>query len=431
MYQKNADQREMDLSVLGWWREASAILLFIVAPVVQIASSRWLPLAILLAFLCIQIGHALTRWRQVPSSDLGKYWRPSSWSADTRFMALAYAGFWLYAFVSLSWSPLPMLGMRDLGVLLVAPLITFILATEQWRTKVLSFPTILIIGILVTLGLQFLELSGYTQFHALIEDRAGLHDLNRSAVLLAILCPALFLMAGQTCGRSMLLVIVAIGYVLMLKDTHSLASQLMVPTAVATAIVIHFFPKLYVLVFPVIAACILVTPLLLEPLYKAVSKESGEMVLPPTAQYRVELWRGYSDHIGENWVWGHGIRANRAYGTNWNSIRYVKQSEDYPNDKVRAGYPKQLYTHAHNAAIEYWTDYGLVGILFLGTFLITVGRRTTALPNKVKSAIAATAVAGFCYSMAAVTIAQSWWLVSVAMACIALFAVAQSRAESS
>ena len=156
-----------DNKVLCFWRDTATITLFVVAPILQIALTRWLPLAVFLALLFVLLGHILTRFRHLSSSFPNRVLDVACWSTGEKLLAFSYIGFLSWMALSLSWSPLPAKAARDLLLLTAAPPISLFLAFECSRTKLFPFSYVLAFGMTVTAFLLALEAGSYTQFHKL------------------------------------------------------------------------------------------------------------------------------------------------------------------------------------------------------------------------------------------------------------------------
>jgi O-antigen ligase len=115
-------------------------------------------------------------------------------------------------------------------------------------------------------------------------------------------------------------------------------------------------------------------------------------------------------------VVGWGVRANRYFGSTENIAK------DTSEQKFTTIAP-----HPHNVAMEFWTDYGLIGILLLSFTLISFGNATSTLPAKKRSILAVISVACFSYSMTGAAFMQGWWIGSMAMVAIAFIAANRSH----
>ncbi len=261
-----ASQEKWDTWVLRFWRDTAAITLFIVAPVLQIALTRWLPLAVFLALIFVLLGHAMTKFRHISSTFPDKSVYVSNWSSGTKLLVFSYLGFLSWMFLSLFWSPLPIEGARDVILLMVAPPIALFLAYECSRTKLLSFSTILVIGIGVTAILLIFELGGHTQFHKLGSDRNGLHDLNRNAVLLALfLAPLAIAFRSRAINVAWWILVVA-GCLVAIYLSQSEAAKLMVVMFGLVWIAVFLLPRLHAFVFLGMGIIIVAFPLMLNPI---------------------------------------------------------------------------------------------------------------------------------------------------------------------
>lgn len=148
-----------DFWILGVCRDASAITLFIVAPALQFILFRWLPFAILLSLIFLLLGHAMTGWRYFSPAIMSIFTNPRTWPRAQQLLAVSYAAFLGWATLSLLWTPLPVQGMENIIMLVLAPPIVLILAHEFARAIAIPFPIILCIGVILILIFLSTELS--------------------------------------------------------------------------------------------------------------------------------------------------------------------------------------------------------------------------------------------------------------------------------
>ncbi len=409
MYRKelnNSARSNWDYWVLRFWRDTAAITLFIVAPVVQVILTRWLPLAILLAVLFLLVGHAMTGFRQFASPPISKYLNLSNWPGGAKLLALAYLGFLAWLATSLMWSPLPVQGIQDIAILIIVPPITLFLGCECSKTTILPFWSIFLIGVTLAAGLLILEMMNYTDFWRLGSPNHWIHDWNRNAVVLAMFIGPILLTIRTRPPGFVLFALAMMGSIVVIYLSVSESAKLMLLLLVGVWLVASTFPGLHRILFLAMSVTVLAFPLLLNPIDRLVVHLKDTSIVTPAVTGRLPIWKGYRNLAFESPIVGFGLRANRHYG----SAGAEKRSDI-------------SHPHPHNFAMEFWSDLGVIGVFLFAMVLTFLGHATKNLESRYMSVVGAVTVAGFSYSMTGAGLLQGWWIAAMSMVGIAIIAI--------
>ncbi|MEP1207436.1 MAG: O-antigen ligase family protein [Rhizobiaceae bacterium] len=475
-----------DYWVLRCSRDSAAQLLFVISLILQIALTRWLPLAIGIALLIVLTGHALTRFRHSEMPFALNASSRNTWPPKTSILLFSYAAFVFWMAVSLSWSPLPLDGIRDVALLVAAPPLAILLARELSKTIFLSVSNLLAIGVLFASALLILELGGFTELHKLGSPRNGIHDLNRNVVLLALFIPVLLLIPTANPIRFAAAALGICASIIAISLSISESAKLMLVVVVIVWVTIRLVPKLYMGVYLAMSATILIFPLLLPPISKITTplhavnqaikttkqdqtraKLSLEMLKRqqarddrllkknepnPTSrgkvltsfenrkskliQARQELKRAISAHnkaLQSKLRIPFNTRSATARVPIWMAYRNLATERPIFGHGIRANRhyggagaakrPDMTHSHPHNFAMELWVDLGAVGVGLFAIVLIMFGFATSNLAPRNLAVVGAVVAAGFSHSMTGAGFLQGWWVASLSLVAIALLVI--------
>jgi len=178
-------------------------------------------------------------------------------------------------------------------------------------------------------------------------------------------------------------------------------------TALLVAAVVY---GLYVVAAPrtrEVAAVVLAALVLFAPVLPFLARPFVKLLLGATSP-QVEAIRVWSRVVAEDpvrWFTGHGLDT---------ALRAVLAG------LVPAGAPRGLL-------FEIWFELGFLGAAALALLLWSAARGTSKLERAVGPGALATIVAAFLIATLGVAGTQSWWLVSIVIACVAVFAVNQGQ----
>ena len=192
--------------------------------------------------------------------------------------------------------------------------------------------------------------------------------LNRSTVYLVILSlPVLFLLRLSTLSRPLKYAAALFlfgGVAAVLAVTQSQTSQI----AVIIALAAWLYPVRYALARQILMGALVITviasPFLIGPASKAffahgLDRNTDSIVYRASVPHRLEVWRFFSDEIVKSpWV-GHGIESARF-------LRSDTRMHYMATDRVM---------HPHNAVLQLWLEFGVIGSIWAIAFIIFLLRR--------------------------------------------------------
>lgn len=124
------------------------------------------------------------------------------------------------------------------------------------------------------------------------------------------------------------------------------------------------------------------------------------------APERLEVWDFISRRVQENPLYGFGVEATRA-------------TTDFDTDRLFYEAPTVL--HPHNFMLQFWIEFGALGIAFLTAFLTKLILYFKALPTQVGRLYLATFASVLSTASTGYGLWQGWWLGSlflIAMFCM-------------
>lgn len=198
--------------------------------------------------------------------------------------------------------------------------------------------------------------------------------INRNTTFLTLLCfPVLLLLCTGTLAKRNKQILGAIMLACVLSALAHSASQTAQIAAALGALMI-FYPShkktaRRILLGGIIAA-MLAAPFFAGPIQRTFfAGYTSATVLPPflnaaNIPHRIEVWSFVSDKIMEKPFFGHGVEATR----------FFHSDEILPLAKVRS------VLHPHNAVLQIWIEFGLMGVLLLIAFTVYLFRRLDDLP---------------------------------------------------
>ena len=388
----------------------AAFLLFALLPPLTVPAFRSATLMAGLALVVSLVGLRKEEWKGLVAWPKGFEGRVI---AGSLVLFLALAAF------SLLWTPDVSHASEKLMTFALLVFGLVVLASAMGPVSGKLAIAFAVLGAGTAAVLMTLELMKWTTFHRLVEPRAYLYDLNRTAALLAFMLPAMGLAVVRGWVPRLPGAVVALGMVAVIAWSQSQSAQLaLLATAAGFAIAMWrpAIPPLALLV----AACVLLAPAIPERIAPALDRVEGSAVREMHAEHRLAIWQGYADLIGERPLLGHGFRASRALGMNGAIAHRTLPLGLPPNTD-----------HPHNAALEIWVDLGLVGALLaagaIGALLLGL-RHVRGRPER--AACVALALGAVAFSSTANGLYQGWWIASVGAGAILLRLLLSPRAPA-
>ncbi len=121
----------------------------------------------------------------------------------------------------------------------------------------------------------------------------------------------------------------------------------------------------------------------------------GSFLYKAAGVKRLEIWYFVAEKIMENPWYGFGVEATR-------SIAFDNPGRYWPSNTV---------LHPHNAALQLWLEFGIVGILFGTCVCLYILKRISGIvQNRLSCMVLGGYAAWFCVSMTSYGLWQGWFL---------------------
>ena len=181
------------------------------------------------------------------------------------------------------------------------------------------------------------------------------------------------------------------------------------------------------LVFNLIAAAIVATPLLAKALLSFVTPEA--VTLPLSAEQRLVIWQTALEKIESKPVFGHGVDAVNVWSETYASRPDLLSVLDPTLINARL-----IPNHTHNMSLQIWAETGFVGALLLAVALVLLGRTMPAPATLTKGTrIAIAGVMGGAVALFAVAYSawdESFWASLAVVCCALIVLVRQNQSQT-
>lgn len=393
----------------------TGLVLLAVLPAIMTFARTSPPLIATIIALLLGIG----AWREGSSRE--GFWPRVS--RQLRRFALGPAGMLLIASLllmalSLLWTPAPERALRHLLQLAGSALVIGVLLTAiPWRHKDRLY-------MLMPLGMALAALLVIVHFTMSAPVNIALgapvepYYLNRTAVALALFAPAVLTVLWRR-GNVLTSFIVAALALVAIWLSQSWSAKL-ASLVIAGSIPLSLLAPRR---FHGVAAVAMLVALLAAPLYiglvnNLIPQRIHEAVGYGSLTVRGEIWREYMNLVSLRPLLGFGLEASNV----------IAQTD------IVAGFSERQitllsYGHPHNAVVQIWFEFGLVGALIAASLLGLLFRSMSRLKDRQLS-IATTTSLGV-YTIACVSHGawQAWWICLVGLVAFAYMLQMMSSSE--
>lgn len=306
--------------------------------------------------------------------------------------------------VSAFWSPDVGYGLERTGkvaVSLAMGIFLFALAGELSEAHRARLRTLLLVSFffgLVLISINMLTDAGLYRFVAGSKtlDKAEVGANRAAVVMAALLWPTM--LAALESGRkrlAMLLPFITLGVILLTKSQTA-------PVVVVIGLIVYVVCRIVPRMGPPLVAIIGAALILLMPFFFLAACPS---LLKPgigweaaSAGARIEIWCAVSLRILDDLIIGHGIEAARVV-------------QDWGMAHLYFDGPGIM--HPHNAALQIWYEFGVVGAVFATIIWTLIVRRVTGLGPQARAICFAALTSIAVVSYISHGMWQSWWLGTV------------------
>ncbi len=382
-------------------RDTVMLSLLILYPVIQVAATRSLPIAILicLSLLLLTTLFGETReWRNVV--DFRGYSRPAKVCAA---FTTAMAG---YILLTWFWAPDADDAVREAAMLLSIIVVPPTLVYALRRTITVDAPVAAAIGIVLGAVFIMAELLGVTSFLHLLSERAELYDLNRSTSWLALcLGPVVCYGVCQQAGRGWVVLAVLTGLGAIFLAQGQSAQLACIAGAIAAGLV-YWKRWMAVVLLAGCAVAFFIAPYLLDFVPPAAEIPKGGMADAAHIHHRLATWKAYAEALETVPWYGLGANADEALGLGRSLVTEAMKSGGY-DPFVRS---------PHTLLLEWQVNFSIVGVLLLGGAIVSAGFAFLALSRVQAIAFTYVFIAAFTAASTATEFFQGWWIATIIVA---------------
>lgn len=312
------------------------------------------------------------------------------------------------ALISTLWSPnkeFPIEKAFKLFIIFVPGLFLMMTARKIQTPSIAPFVKGLIV--VVFLLLAFLASEKLTD-HQIIQFFTGAEvasfKLNRAYVVLSLfMVPCVFFIAKSELTKKskiILLSLLAVITVYAFSLTESQTSQLCLLVGFAFFFLFPVRYKIFgrILMGLIIIFC-LVFPFTIAPIKASLNKDmlvnGNYLVRQASIIHRFDVWNYAAEKAIQSPIYGHGI----------GSLRFMKSDTWMEYQKADSA------LHAHNAVLQIWAEFGIIGILLGIALLLYIFRSIEKTENlDTRRLYLAVFMACFCCSLTGYGVWQSWQL---------------------
>ncbi len=382
-------------------RDTVMVALFILYPVIQVASTRSLPIAIAICLTLLLLTTLLGETRQ---------WRnvivPDTYSFPAKVCAAFLLAMAFYALLTRFWTPEPKDAVREGAMLMSLIVIPPILLYALRRTIIMDAPVAASVGII--LGGVFItaELLGVTSLLNALSERAELYDLNRSTSWLALCLGPVFCYGLCRQVSWMWVVPACVLGLLAISLAQGQSAQLACLAGIFAALLV--FWKQWSVV-PLIATCALalfVAPLALDMVPSPSDIPQGGIADAAHIHHRIATWKAYAGALDTVPWYGLGANADEALGTGRSAVSDALAS---------AGYDPYVRS-PHTLLLEWQVNFSTVGMVLLAGAMISAAFAFRALSRVQTIAFTYVFITAFTAACTATEFLQGWWIAAIIVA---------------
>ncbi|MEL6784844.1 MAG: O-antigen ligase family protein [Pseudomonadota bacterium] len=375
-----------------------------------IMAPKSMPAIVGVALLILGLAHSPSRFRHIVREQNRRTLRFWQWSPCGKALLASYVALVGWMYVSLIYSPRPAAAFPDILALAVAPVVASIMANEfvhlPRRTLVLGMT-------LGVLGLALLIISenlGLTRIYLSMPAAIHINGLNRPTTTAVLMLAPLLVFSSLLEKRRFVWLVLAF---VLVSAAQALSENQGSQLAMIGMLVAGFLLTLSRIWLPIILGAIglslLVFPLLLPMLETLTGFLPDTLRKAANLDHRFGIWNGYADLVGQAPFLGWGVEAHRHFGM---------MGFDLPE-----AFGRQV-NHPHNASLELWLNFGLVGVVLALVCLFCLYRALRELRLLEQVAAVQIVVAAYVYLMSSTAIMQGWWVATLTLVS-ALFWIAR------
>lgn len=307
-------------------------------------------------------------------------------------------GFLLFAAISLTWTANPSThGWRLLEFMgPVATVTAFLLLIERGNLPVP--PRAFALGLILGAALLLIELKFGSPMRTFFGLRNEEYRLNRSVVVLLLLCLPYFSATLSSAHRWVLLAVLALPlWAILSSESGAALFGLMIGASALLLAHLHWRIMWFLAAVCAIIAIfsapwqgIILTDLFPSALHEHLRSTSSAI--------RVEIYRAF----------GWAVQHAPYFGSGFDAAAHLEKEPAY------AAIPEKLkgfieFGHAHNAPLQIWVEFGLFGAIIAALLSVLVLRRIDLAPHILRPAMLGAFSAAFAIAIISHGAWQAWW----------------------
>ncbi|HPF77752.1 MAG TPA: O-antigen ligase family protein [Alphaproteobacteria bacterium] len=314
----------------------------------------------------------------------------------------------LLALISTLWSPnkeFPVEKSVKLLIIFIPGLFLIMAARKIQIPSALPFAKGLIA--IVFLLLAFLaseKLTDHQIIHFFTGSEVASFKLNRAYVVLSLfMVPCVFFIAKSGLAKKIKIILLSLMTVVTLYAfslTESQTSQLCLLVGFTFLLLFPVKNKIFgrVLMGLIVVFC-LILPFTIGPIKASLNKDmlvnGNYLVRQASIIHRFDVWNYAAEKAIQSPIYGHGI----------GSLRFMKSDTWMEYQKADSA------LHAHDAVLQIWAEFGIIGVLLGIALLLYIFRSIERTENPdARRLYLAVFIACFCCSLTGYGVWQSWQL---------------------
>lgn len=264
-------------------------------------------------------------------------------------------------------------------------------------------------------GLAFVELRTGAPVRTFLGLSVDDFRLNRAAIALALFLPlavTLLFSDARRLAAVLLAALIAAAVFASQSESAKLALLVLAPAWAIARFASRIAPAAFA---TAVITSLAVAPLLATVINALLPEVVYDAVGYGTLGIRGEIWTRYAWLIAERPFFGYGMEAGSTTATitaDWVGVRDRELLD---------------YGHPHNFAIQVWFELGLVGVLLTAALIALAFRAIARIPEPIRAAALATAVAIWTVAFVSHGAWQAWWWCLVGLVALTITWAAMAR----
>ncbi len=342
-------------SIVDHTRGTSAVFALMIVPLVQIFSIRYSPVILGVAIIVSVTASFTSYYYKLEAASFPR--------VDKTLLAVILCVL-IWAILSLSWGLDPGRGILKIFAAVVCSIGGWYLGYQFSKIPFERLPIVYLLGIVSTIFAINAGLNYTVDIATLTGAEFHKYDYNRIAVGLSLLVWPLALILSRNITYLALSMLLFAGAVVTIFVSESETAKFSLICGLCAATVGCVVPVLRKPIYWVMGVFVLTMPILPPVIERTLGFLPASFTSAAHSNHRLQIWKGASDIIIENWLFGWGMMSDRVLGNSGAMGKYAQNS----------GF-SAIILSPHNLALELWINIGLVGMLPISAIFIFLSFR--------------------------------------------------------